>query len=289
MEIAYQLEEELTYQTSLKIANGAHKEAEKVMSIPLSEWKLENTVEGTDIYSFSEVLVNGMKSKGSVMQTRIKLGKNARDFFRFLTTKEGYCFLDPDANPDDFNKPIAGPFGWTGNGYDSKIQAEYAQLDLKLPFVTKRDYVVMNAHDFSRRRWYCKSIQMPSKYPGCTSYSKDGAKMSGDKIRMAYCVAYSVEDGETRETCYLRVIQWCDMGGKMSFANDGGNKKYLETFIKRAGEKFPAGIKVQPKAEKPSSLLAIVGSLCSKACGSDAPAKTPVADDSDVPAKSMGA
>eukprot|EP00746_Dinoflagellata_sp_MGD_P143826 gnl/MRDRNA2_/MRDRNA2_76611_c0_seq1.p1 gnl/MRDRNA2_/MRDRNA2_76611_c0~~gnl/MRDRNA2_/MRDRNA2_76611_c0_seq1.p1 ORF type:complete len:283 (+),score=41.89 gnl/MRDRNA2_/MRDRNA2_76611_c0_seq1:81-929(+) len=281
MEITYSLDTEVSSSTDAhNVANAAHQEAEKILSMPLSDWKLESTVEGTGIYSFPEVTVNGVKKSGSLMQTRIKIGKNATKFFKFLTTEEGYCFLDPDADPSDFNKPVLGPYQWQSTGdQNSKIQVEYAQLDMKLPFVTKRDYVVMNAHDFSRRRWYCKSIQMPSKYPGCTSYYKvadgKGAVLSDGKIRMAYSVAYAVEDGETDETCYLRVVQWLDMQGKMGWANAGANKKYMGLFIERAHDKFPseqADVATPLKGDELSP-LAFIGSMCSRACGSEHPTK----------------
>merc|ERR1719191_68191 len=120
---------------------------------------------------------------------------------------------------------------------------------MKLPLASKRDYVVMNAHDFSRQRWYCKSIQIPAKYPGCSSYLDGTAALSGEKIRMAYNVVYAVESGETLGSCYLRVVQWLDIGGWMSKANKGANLKYLELFIKRAGKTFPCG--ERPKIEVP--------------------------------------
>mmetsp|Transcript_2400 Transcript_2400/g.4251 ORF Transcript_2400/g.4251 Transcript_2400/m.4251 type:complete len:253 (-) Transcript_2400:66-824(-) len=223
-----------------KVADEAAIEGEAIASIPLSEWIEEKGHMDQSIYYYPETLVeiNGKFGGGSIAQVSIPIIGYSKDtFFRFLTSIAGYKFLDPDSDPNDFGEAIEGPFEWPKSGHEtSKVQAEYALL--KMPYcVSSRDYVVMNAHDHKNLRWYCKSIQLPSRL-GQTSYcqnNQEGAIPSGAFVRMACAVYYFIDaDENSNSDCVLRVMQWIDMQGWMGGINKGANLSYFKGLQMRA-------------------------------------------------------
>lgn len=227
------------------LVDSAATEADSLFSIPEDKWKVESVLKHgsveTTIYSLP-VVINNNKKAPPVLSISIRLGVNADEFFKFLTTTvEGYKYLDPDSDPSHFNVPISGPFSLPGHSL-SKAQAEYTTL--KIPLCTMRDYVVMNAHDFSRRRWYCKSILLDDKYTGHTGYTGTGpvASHPGGCVRMGYISCYWVQDlpeDVDGKSCLLRVFQWIDMGGWLSSISAGANTSYFKPFIQRSLEKYP--------------------------------------------------
>ena len=228
---------EESFENPCEVADNAVKEGDHIINIPLSFWMKEEGHNGLPIYYYQNELIeiNGKKNFGNMVQTLIPiLGINKENFFEFLTSHDGYQFLDPDADPDDFGKPITEKYNWTNTGSNlSKVQAEYANL--KFPCcIPSRDYIVMNAHDFSNHRWFCKSIHLPDRL-GQTSYrNDDGAIRSGSCVRMAYAVYYYIEeDTNTDNSCILRVIQWIDMQGWLTF-NKIANNDYIKKLQERA-------------------------------------------------------
>lgn len=176
-------------------------------------------------------------STGSLTRAIIPLeGIQPDDLYRFLISKEGYVFIDPDADPDEFGKPILGPYEWEGAG---KLQVEYAKMDLPFP-LSKRDYVVLNGfHDASRT---FLSVS-------CTSTAVDKQilrehKTKEDKIRMAIFGTYTALPPDKKDhphaSCVLRVEQYVDMQGWMSWASNKANVTWFQKFVERAQKEFPS-------------------------------------------------
>lgn len=189
----------------------------------------------------------------------------SQQLYEFLISKEGYIFLDPDANPDNFNQPLLGPFEWNttttreGGGRDGdgsstttggKAQVEYASLTLPCPFTT-RDFIILNAVDGASKTFlstscYSSQLLIPGKSPYDYEHDSDHsmtttptAVSSADgNIRMAISGIYTVteKDGQV----LLEVAQFIDLNGWTSTAfNNFANTTWFKAFIPRAQTKFP--------------------------------------------------
>ena len=170
----------------------------------------------------------------------------AHDFYNFLVSKEGYVLLDPDANPDDFDQPILGPFeGWKSS---SKLQLEYANLALPGAgcVMSSRDYVILNGHDATTKTFYSVSVQTDVEgYQGASDYCESGKTIPSrdGRVRMAFWAAYRVvpsADDSYSSSSTLVVAQWIDLCGWIpKLLLNSSQHVWFEGLVKRLEEKFP--------------------------------------------------
>lgn len=171
--------------------------------------------------------------KNPIMGFKTKLGISADDFFDFLTSVDGYMFLDPMSNPSHFDHPIFGPFQQHDDG-KSKIQVEYAVMN-KL----HRDFVVLNVHDYERRRFLCGSV-LHSLRPGSSGFNGDPVRASTwGRSRVTNLSAFEVLPVGDNQ-CVFRAYQWCALNGWFpSEISAVGNSRYMKQLLQRANERFP--------------------------------------------------
>jgi hypothetical protein len=120
---------------------------------PGAPWRREARVAGVDVHSAA---VRGasprfLRAGRRLLRAAVPVARGADEFYRLLISKEGYTLLDPDANPDDFDRPLVPAFEWAG--HEGKAQLEYAHLAMP-GLLRDRDYVILNAFDARSRTFY---------------------------------------------------------------------------------------------------------------------------------------
>lgn len=164
---------------------------------------------------------------------KMKAACDAHIMFESLRTVEGYKLLDPDSDPEDFNKPIWGPFPIkTGGNKKSEAQGEYAYVEPSM-FLSPREFVVANMFDYTTLRFYSKSVLLPEECPGCTDFSGSAIRNTKTgRIRLPFFSCYMAEpipkaDPMDKPTCYFSLVFWADMQGWLGGASESINKKYM--------------------------------------------------------------
>uniref|UniRef100_A0A7S2GV07 START domain-containing protein n=1 Tax=Helicotheca tamesis TaxID=374047 RepID=A0A7S2GV07_9STRA len=175
-------------------------------------------------------------------------GISVEEMYKFLISKEGYMFIDPDADPDDFGRALMGPYEWKERSEGSNISVEYSSLKMPCP-LSNRDYVVLNAFDKTSRSFLSASCYSPSVSKTASPYDEAPQSSAGccsGPVRVAFYGAYSVGEAEAaqsseEECCVLKVVQYVDINGwTMSSLNKHANVFWFKTFIKRAQERYPS-------------------------------------------------
>lgn len=168
-------------------------------------------------------------------------GQTADEFYEYIMTQEGYTFIDPDADPADFNKPIREP--WKTD--DARLQLEYAKMDLVPYLLSVRDYIVLDCHVTSDRTFYCSTIQTNLvDIPGSSAYDDPAGKETPStegRVRMLFWSFYRVVPVEDKPyACKLQVAQYVDLGGWVipSLCNPVMGE-YYKLLSKRAQKQFP--------------------------------------------------
>ena len=212
---------------------------------PIIGWTLgalvnEVEIQTASVQGDSQMLKNGPNIQ--LMRAVIPVGGiSANQLYDFLISREGYVFLDPDANPDNFNEPFVGPFEWnTSKDTAGKVQVEYASMKLPWPLST-RDYIILNAFDGASKTFLSASCYSSQLNSGKSPYDDDSttavASANGE-IRMAMSGVYAVSEKDGRVV--LEVAQFVDMNGwTPSVFNNFANAAWFKTFIPRAQTKFP--------------------------------------------------
>jgi hypothetical protein len=209
------------------------------------EWTTGAPVNGVEIQTASVQGDSPMLKSGPKVQLQRAVipvgGISADQLYGFLISKEGYTFLDPDANSDDFNRPLLGPFEWnTSKDATGKAQVEYASLPLPYP-VSTRDYIILNAFDGASKTFLSTSCYSSQLKSGESPYEDDSttAVASADgKIRMAFSGVYTVSEKDGQ--LLLEVAQYVDMNGWIpSVFSNFANTAWFKAFILRAQTKFP--------------------------------------------------
>jgi hypothetical protein len=164
-------------------------------------------------------------------KTRVGLSANA--LFEFITSLEGYIFLDPLSDPADFNQPILGPFMLSKNDAKSKMQIEYAAMNLLI-----RDFLVLNVHDYSKRQFFSTSVRYSGR-PGSSGFNGDPIEKSGSRTRVTNLSAYTVTPINESE-CLFQVYQFTALNGWFPPAMSSfGTKNYVKQLLERVQETFP--------------------------------------------------
>ena len=199
--------------------------------------RLDKVLRDGSAAEFSKMhdIPTSLSSKIPIVGFEMEVGASSTDFFSFLTGKEGCTFLDPDADPEDFGKPILGPFPLREDDHMSHSQIEYSSINY-----LHRDFVVLNLRDFEKGRFMTASAQFPG-IPGSSGIN-GGERLQRSKmgrLRIPIIGFYQVQPVD-HERCALRVFQWIDLGGAFpAYISSFGNRKCLVKLQKKIKERFP--------------------------------------------------
>jgi hypothetical protein len=193
-----------------------------------------DTLRGSGLSEMHDIPTS-LSSKIPVVGFEMEVGASSAEFFSFLTGKEGCTFLDPDADPDDFGKPLLGPFPLRKGDQTSHSQIEYSSINY-----LHRDFVVLNSRDFVKRRFMTASARF-SGIPGSSGVNSGESSQRSKlgRLRIPIIGFYEVKPIDNQR-CALRVFQWIDLGGAFpAYISRFGNKDCLSKLQKKINERFP--------------------------------------------------
>ena len=234
-------------ESCLEFAEKNLEVAESIFSSDSSKWEQKQVLPSVVLESTKATGPQRRlkASKSNLFRMRLRLyGKTPEEMYDFLSSKEGYKFLDPDANEEDFDQALLGPFDWarSSSGAKGRTQVEYAALDLPFP-MKNRDYIILNSFDAESKTFLSASCSSPQLMKGASPIDLPGQKARTSKngrIRLTFMGAYRAEvDREEPNGCYLHVAQYADINGWVpSSMGNFAMKAWFPAFAKRALERF---------------------------------------------------
>jgi len=198
-------------------------------------WKLESKAHGVIVESkpvagpFEHTGIFVMRSAGIV-------NADPQETFNYLVSPEGYAILDPVSNPEDHQHPPLEKYSWRVG-----CRLEAAVSTAKIPFLPRREFVVLNAIIPDERIFVSKSILHP-KRPGASKfYCMDAQHQDPgfSSIRRAVNTmalkCEKVSNGTTKLLC----INYADMGiGSAPWIYNFINRRFFAPIYKRLEQKL---------------------------------------------------
>lgn len=231
----------------LEFADKNLEVVDSILSSDSSEWEQRTILPGVTLESRKATGPQQRlkSSKSRIFRMRLRLyGKSPAEMYEFLQTKEGYKFLDPDADEEDFDQALVGPFQWesSSTGARGHTQVEYAALDLPWP-LSNRDYIILNSFDAESKTFLSASCSSPKLMKGSSPLDLPKQKASpsrNGRVRMSFVGAYRAErDPVEDNACYLHVAQYADINGWLpSSMGNSAMKSWFPAFAKRALKRF---------------------------------------------------
>lgn len=218
-------EEEL--ENPVEFANLMFDETKRMLKT--TGWKIES--EKNNVYIESKN-ISGPYSESKVLITRAcsVLNINAKEFFEYITSPEGYAVIDPVSNPDDHTKKPLEVYKWKDSG---RLEAANANVEIKALPAT--NFVVLNAIDNDELLFSSKSI-IHNKMPGASKYIDDKIP-ENKKIRAINTFSIKVEE-ISKNKCRVLCLNYADMSGKTSpgINNFINRKAFFQGLYKRMYE-----------------------------------------------------